>query len=62
MKVKLFRILPPICRVPVLLLLLGLSFAGCREAPRKEYDLKGKVVSVNADGKQVTLEHEDDAL
>ena len=58
MKVKLYRILSPICRVPILLLLLGLSPAGCREAPRKEYDLKGKVVSVNSDRKQVTLEHE----
>jgi len=35
--------------------------AGCRQetAPAKEYDIKGKVVSVSADKKAVTLDHED---
>lgn len=35
--------------------------AGCRQetTPTKEYDIKGKVVSVAADKKAVTLNHED---
>jgi len=46
------------CRSTILFLLLCLLPAGCRDVPRDKYDLKGKVVSVNRDRGQVTLEHE----
>ena len=35
-----------------------LIMIGCREGPRQEFDLKGKVVSVNPERGQVTLAHE----
>jgi len=46
------------CRSTILFLLLCLLPAGCRDVPGDKYDLKGKVVSVNRDRGQVTLEHE----
>jgi protein SCO1/2 len=46
------------CRSTTLFLLLCLLLAGCRDVPGDKYDLKGKVVSVNRDRGQVTLEHE----
>ncbi|MBN2318978.1 MAG: SCO family protein [Acidobacteria bacterium] len=48
-----------ICRGSFLVLLFCLLPAGCRDIPRVEYDLKGKVVDVNRDRGQVTLEHEE---
>ena len=43
--------------VPILLVCLLLT--GCRDAPRREFDLRGKVIAVNRDQGQVTLEHEE---
>ena len=43
--------------IPVLLFALGMM-TGCRDVPRSQYDLHGRVVSVNKDRGQVTLAHE----
>jgi len=43
---------------PVCMMIACMIQGGCRDVPRREFDLKGTVVSVNKDQGQVTLAHE----
>ena len=45
-------------RMALMAFMITLVMVGCRHEPEKRYDLKGKVVAVDKDHRQVTLAHE----
>jgi protein SCO1 len=45
-------------RVTVTAIVIALVLSGCRTEPEKRYDLKGRVVSMDKEHRQVTLAHE----
>jgi protein SCO1/2 len=50
---------PLTCTILSAILLLYGLMAGCADSPRDTYELKGRVVAVNPDNEEVTLEHEE---
>jgi protein SCO1/2 len=46
------------CALLIMVFSIGVLLVGCQKAPERRFDLKGKVVSVDKEHRQVTIAHE----